>query len=46
MPAERVIFRRDAGLGQRIEESGLADIGQTDDSAFEAHGEIPVCCIR
>ena len=25
-------------LGQRVEEGGLADIGQPDDAAFETHG--------
>ncbi len=36
--AERIVFRRDSGLGQRVEQRGLADIGQSDDSAFETHG--------
>ncbi len=35
--AERVILRRNAGLGQRIEHGGLADVGQTDDTAFQTH---------
>jgi len=35
--AKRVVLRRNAGLGQRIEQGGLADIRQTDDSAFETH---------
>jgi hypothetical protein len=33
--AERIVFRRDAGLGQRVEEGGLADVGQADDAALE-----------
>jgi len=36
--AERVVFRSDARLGQRIEQGGLADVRQADDAAFEAHG--------
>ncbi len=36
--AEGIVLRRDAGLGQRIEECRLADVGQADDAAFEAHG--------
>ena len=43
--AERVVLSGDAGLGQRVEQGGLANVGQTDDSAFEAHDEIPVCCV-
>ncbi len=35
---EGVILRRNAGLGQGVEEGGLADVGQSDDAAFEAHG--------
>ena len=35
--AERVVLGGDAGLGQRVEEGGLADVGQADDAAFEAH---------
>ncbi len=36
--AERVVRRFDAGLGQRVEQRGLADVGQADNAAFEAHG--------
>ncbi len=36
--AERVVLGRDAGLGQGVEEGGLADVGQADDAALEAHG--------
>jgi hypothetical protein len=36
--AERIVLGRDAGLGQRVEEGGLADVGQSDDAAFESHG--------
>jgi hypothetical protein len=39
--AERIVLRRDAGLGQRVEQCGLADVGQTDDAAFEAHDWVP-----
>ncbi len=35
--AERIIFRGDAGARQRVEECGLADVGQSDDTAFESH---------
>ena len=34
---ERIVFRRDARLGQRIEQGGFAHIGQADDSAFQTH---------
>jgi hypothetical protein len=33
-----IVRRRDAGLGQRVEERRLADVGQADDAAFDAHG--------
>jgi hypothetical protein len=35
--AERIVLSRDARLGERVEQRGLADIGQTDDTAFETH---------
>ena len=35
--AERVVLGRDAGLGERVEEGGLADVRQSDDAALEAH---------
>ena len=36
--AERIVRRlRRLRLGQRIEQGGLADIGQSDDTAFETH---------
>ncbi len=38
--AERVVFSRDAGLGQGVEQGGLADVGQADDAAFETHGKL------
>ena len=38
MPAKGVVLGGDTGLGQGIEEGGLADVGQADDSAFEGHG--------
>src|SRR5690348_11896432 len=38
--AEREIRRRDARLGQRVEERGLADIGQADDAALDGHSKI------
>ncbi len=37
--AERIVLRGDARLGQRIEQGGFADIGQSDDTAFQTH-----CC--
>ena len=42
--AERIVLRRDAGLGQRVEERGLADVGQADDAALEAHGPHVAAC--
>ena len=36
--AERIVFRRDAGLRKRVEDGGLADVGQADDAAFQTHG--------
>ena len=36
--AERIVLGGDAGLGQRVEQGGLADVGQADDAALEAHG--------
>ena len=36
--AERIILGRDAGLGQRIEQRGLAHVRQADDPATQAHG--------
>ena len=36
--AERIVLGGDAGLGERVEERRLADVGQADDAAFEAHG--------
>ena len=35
--AERIVLGRDAGLGEGIEEGGLADVRQAHDAAFEAH---------
>ena len=35
--AERIVLRGDARLGERVEERRLADVGQADDAAFEAH---------
>jgi hypothetical protein len=36
--AERVVLGGDAGLGQGVEQGGLADVGQADDAALQAHG--------
>jgi len=36
-PALRVVFGRDAGLGQRIEKGGLADVGQAHDAALKTY---------
>jgi hypothetical protein len=36
--AEGIVLGGDAGLRQGIEQGGLADVGQADDAAFEAHG--------
>jgi hypothetical protein len=40
--AEGIVLGGDAGLGQGIEEGGLADVRQTDDTALEAHAQIPI----
>ena len=37
--AERIVLGSDAGLGQGVEEGGLADVGQADDAALEAHDD-------
>ena len=39
--AEGEVLGIDAGLGQRIEEGGLADVRQSDDAAVEAHQRRP-----
>ena len=36
--AEGVVLGGDAGLGEGVEECGLAHIGQAHDAALEAHG--------
>src|SRR5262249_52149315 len=35
--AKGVVLRRDAGFGKGVEQSGLAHVGQSDDTALEAH---------
>jgi hypothetical protein len=35
---ERVVRRDDLAAGQRVEEGGLADVGETDDADGESHG--------
>ena len=43
--AEGIIGRlRGRRLGQRVEKSGLADIGQADDPAAESHGNLVLVC--
>ena len=42
--AERVVFRRNLGARQRIEEGRLADIREADDSALDAHDGSFVSC--
>ena len=37
--AEGIVLRRNASLGQRIEQGGFTDVGQTDDAAFQRHDE-------
>jgi hypothetical protein len=44
--AERIILGRDPGLGERIEQRRLADVGQTDDTALEGHDEYAVSSER
>src|SRR5690606_12350609 len=39
--AEGEVLGCDASLGQRIEKCGLADVGKTDNAAFDTHDEIP-----
>ena len=36
--AERIVLGGDAGLGQGVEQGGLADVGQSDDAALQGHG--------
>src|SRR5690606_28966148 len=36
--AEGEVLCGDAGLGQGVEQGGLADVGQADDAAIESHG--------
>ena len=36
--AERVVLGLGLGAGERVEQGAFADVGQTDDSACEAHG--------
>jgi len=38
--AERIVLGRDAVLRQRVEQGRLADVGQADNAAFEAHGTV------
>ena len=38
--AERIVLGRNARFGQRVEQGGLADIGQTDDAAFQTHAGV------
>ena len=40
-PSLGVILSRDTGFGQGVEKGGFADVGQTHDAAFEAHGKSP-----
>ncbi len=42
--AEGIVLGRDAGLGEGVEQRGLAHVGQADDAAFETHGiSLRVC---
>jgi hypothetical protein len=36
-PACRVVFRRDARFGQRIEQGGFSDVRQANDAALQTH---------
>jgi hypothetical protein len=40
--AEGVVLGGDSRFGQGIEEGGLADVGQADDTALEAHARVPM----
>ncbi len=44
--AERIVLRGDAGLGERVEERRLADVGQADDAALQCHVVIPLSVRR
>jgi hypothetical protein len=41
--AKRVILGGDSGFGQRVEQRRLADVGQPDDPALQAH-DVPLVC--
>ena len=36
--AERIVFGRNTGARQGVEESRFADVGQADDAALQSHG--------
>ena len=40
--AKGVVFSGDAGFGQGVEKGRFANVGQTHDAAFEAHGRLSV----
>jgi hypothetical protein len=40
-PALGVVLSGNAGFGQGVEKGGFANVGQTHDAAFEAHGKSP-----
>ena len=44
--AERIVLRRDLRARQRVEQRGLADVGQTDDAALDAHRVYSVFAAR
>ena len=39
-PAEGMVLRCDAGAGDGVEQGGLADVGQADDTALEGHDNL------
>ena len=42
--AKRIVFRRDPGPGQGIEQRRLAHVGQSDDATFETHSILSQLC--
>jgi hypothetical protein len=49
-PASGIVLRRNARLGQGVEQGGFTDVGQADDAALQTHkisfGINPLCTIE